>query len=205
MKTKLTLSLLIFISFIGFGQTKYGVKAGINFSKFTPNLKFNNDEILDYSLKNGGHVGFYMNYKVSDNFKLQPELLFKLEGSKATHHTNSKYNISDYIISLPLTLQYKIYSSFYMETGININYIFKKQETINFSPNIFPDPKAPPGGQQTFTISGYDAFDIGYLVGFGYYFTDKISANVRYSHSLNKRDSNIKSSVFNLGMAYDLF
>jgi len=56
-------------------ETKFGVKAGLNFSNFTGDVENN-------SMKVGFHVGGLVNIKVSDKFSVQPELLYSGQGAK---------------------------------------------------------------------------------------------------------------------------
>ncbi|MEJ6791587.1 MAG: porin family protein [Lacinutrix sp.] len=80
-KTTLLLAFLL-VSLFGFSQNAlYGVRAGINIS----DLNFEEEDGLvmpDHSHRNGFAIGFFGDYKLSDNIGLLVELQFSAEGSK---------------------------------------------------------------------------------------------------------------------------
>ena len=53
-------------------QVKYGVKAGLNLSRFTENFE---------TMKPGFHAGIYAQVKLHPMFSIQPEVLYSMQGA----------------------------------------------------------------------------------------------------------------------------
>ena len=70
--------------FVSQAQVQYGLKAGANF------YTFGGDEVEneDLNSKFGLHIGGLVNFSVSEKFKVQPEIVFSIQGSKQTDGTD---------------------------------------------------------------------------------------------------------------------
>jgi len=55
----------------------YGVKGGVSFNHFLGDIPIN----LDSKIYTGFTAGIFVNYKVSDKFSIQPEILYSVKGS----------------------------------------------------------------------------------------------------------------------------
>ncbi len=199
-----------------FGQntsTEYGVKAGINYSKYTPNLELDGIEVVDFNRKFGFFVGGFVNFGFSDILKLQPELLFALQGTNTSQEIELRFSphqepvvgelktrVTESTISLPIMLQIYPTEKFYIEIGPQFGYIVGRKEKVTDDP--FTELGDP------FEISedcpNCDKFDLGASLGIGYNFTSQIGINARYYAGLIERNNTIKSSVINLGVNYKL-
>ena len=74
MKKFLLSALMLFIISDLFAQTKFGIKGGVNFSS----LSTEGDNDLDS--KTGIYMGATVAFPVTDNIRVQPELLFSTKG-----------------------------------------------------------------------------------------------------------------------------
>lgn len=193
--------------------TEYGLKTGINYAKYTPDFEVNGTEIVGYSGKTGFYLGGFVNFGFSDIIKLQPELLFALQGTNTSTFIelrpqgnqsivvgDYKTSITESTIALPIMLQLYPTESFYFELGPQLGYIISRKEKETDDPftefgNPFEIPEDCPG---------CDKFDFGAALGIGYNFTERIGINARYFAGLIKRNNIVKSSVINLGVNYKI-
>ena len=194
-------------------KMKFGIKSGINLSKYTPELYVGNSRLADYQGKIGFYIGGYTNIEISEKFKIQPEILFSSQGTKRVFENISftdsngiligtgdiEEKIRESVISMPIILQYFINNKFNLEGGIQLGYIIdRKQKT---SKNPF-DEFLENNSQNNNT--NYDKFDLGFNVGLGYEIFENLRINTRYFLGLIERDNSIKPSVFSLGIEYEL-
>ena len=77
------IAFFIVLTFSGFSQNKinYGIKAGINFSKFLSE-DFNSVIISNNQFRTGFQIGITSNYKINKIIWIQTELIYSNQGSK---------------------------------------------------------------------------------------------------------------------------
>lgn len=186
---------------------KFGVKSGVNSSKYTPDIPDifdNNAKMIDYQGKIGFYIGGFINVAISEKFKIQPELLFSNQGTKSDYgditivdsngvflreeKVESKTNESR--ISLPITLQYFFYDKLNLEGGFQLGYILNIEEKFNNLEGI--------------NSTEYDTFDFGVNIGIGFEVIQNFRINTRYFLGLLEREDLIRPSVFSLGIEYQL-
>ncbi len=61
---------------------KFGIKGGGNYSKYTPDLTAAGMDIAEFKRKIGFYFGGFVNIKVNEKIRIQPEVLFALQGTK---------------------------------------------------------------------------------------------------------------------------
>ena len=204
-KTKLLIAILtLLINMSVIAQKKLGIKAGANFSKYSGTLLE-----AEYKHKIDFYAGGLINFKIKNNLKIQPEILFALQGSsivikgiEVINDSNGDSKIGDFetktteiTISIPIVFQYFVAEKFYLEMGPQIGLILNRKEKIIKSP--FEELELE--------NLDYDTFDIGLASGIGYKLSEKLNLNFRYFFGLIERDlSQVKSSVINLGIEYNL-
>ncbi|WP_010134020.1 porin family protein [Ochrovirga pacifica] len=213
------LFLLVFVFLIFNNKVKaqntdmtIGFKAGTNYSSYTPKYIISGIEGVRYDRKFGFYLGGFVNFEISDDFKIQPELIFAVQGAKFVNEnielidTNGfssrvdfESNINESTIIIPIVAKYFVSESFYLEGGPQFGYIINRKENITKDP--FEDISGTPTEPMDFD---YDKFDFGLTFGVGYNFSEKISLNTRYFFGLIERNNTIKSSVFNLGLEYKI-
>ncbi|RKS53511.1 outer membrane protein with beta-barrel domain [Gillisia mitskevichiae] len=194
----------------------FGLKAGANYSKFTPNPQFYNIELGKYKGKVGYYVGGFLNIEVSEKLQFQPELLIAMQGTRLLIEgietqdpgnspvvSDFRSKVNDLTIVLPLEVRYFFTQEFFAEAGPQIGYIVDrtyKTETEVLNDN-FPNEREDPNNPNNFD---YDKFEIGLNLGTGYNLSEKLTISARYFFGLNERDNNLKSSVINLGLEFKL-
>ena len=91
--------LLVLVTFLGvsFSATSqgltYGFRAGISFSKFLGDSEMDDagNALDEFNFTSGFHIGFSMNYSVTDLFGFRGELLFSQRGSEYRYNGDSYY------------------------------------------------------------------------------------------------------------------
>ncbi|WP_203258555.1 porin family protein [Hyunsoonleella ulvae] len=189
-----------------------GFKTGANYSSYTPRYIIPGIEDVRYDRKFGFYLGGFLSFEISNDFRIQPELIFAIQGSKFVNENieitdsnnfNSIFvdfesNINESTIIIPIVAQYIVSENFYLEGGPQFGYIINRKEKITKDP--FVDISGTPTEPVDFN---YDKFDFGFTFGIGFKLTEKISMNTRYFFGLIERNNTIKSSVFSLGLEYN--
>ena len=97
-----------------FKRLEFGLKAGVNYSNFT-NANFPTDPLV------GFHGGATVAFKITDNFLIQEDFLFSMQGAKSKGSAfGQDQDIKLYYISVPLLLKYRHKSGFYAEAGTQV-------------------------------------------------------------------------------------
>ena len=208
MKKKLLIIAVLFLSASSkvSSQTEFGVKSGLNFSKYSKSV-FG----AEYQYRIGFYAGGFFNYKINDKFKLQTELLFAQQGSnlvikdvvirefpdQVPVRGDFKSKIIESTIAIPILAQYYVADKIYVEAGPQFGFIIKREEEITESP--IDDPSF-----NNVSEFDYDSFSLGFSIGSGYELNEKLTFNFRYYFGLLERDLDVKLSVFNLGIEYRL-
>lgn len=161
---------------------RFGLKAGLNISTIS-NSNANS--------KAGFYGGVFANIPVAQDFSVQPEVLYSGQGAKAKSNSDIKLN-TDYI-AVPVMLQYNLIPNLYVEAGPQFAFLISAKGKGN--------------GASVDVKDDFKTFDFGLGLGAGYYFTQNIGVNVRYTAGLTKiakeddGDSS-KNGVFQIGLAY---
>ncbi|MGM1057248.1 MAG: porin family protein [Bacteroidota bacterium] len=189
---------------------EYGIKAGANHSKFTPDFEVDGRDVLQYQRKVGFYLGGFFNVGISEKLQFQPELLFALQGTgvliedielnvwgESPTLADFESNINESTLAVPLVFRYFFTEMFFMDGGPQLGIIINRNEKIKKV--AFEQPGEP--DEMEFD---YDNFDLGITVGIGYKLSEDLIINGRFFFGLIERDNSIKSSVFNLGLEYKL-
>lgn len=204
---------IAFVLCVSFSATAqdftYGIKGGLNI----PNLKLEDGTSSKSIL--GIHAGVFGNFAITEKFAIQPELLYSTAGGKYYYNDSdiienrdmemsvaSSGDVEDKIktshISIPVMLQYKVGSGFYLEAGPQYNFLLSIKEEYD--------------GQGYDDIKEYyksGTFALGF--GAGYDLTalaTGLKVGVRYTIDLsdmNKTEiggGSLKSSMFQVSLGY---
>ena len=138
---------------------KFGVKAGVNFATF-------GGDVEDVDSRTGFHAGVVAEFKLSENFSIQPELMYSQMGAKLDYVDSDgiiQYNVEstskfDYI-SLPILAKYYIIEGLSIEAGPQIGFLVSaKQE----------DKISGIGEQSSDVKEGSKSIDFGLAGGLAY-------------------------------------
>jgi hypothetical protein len=208
-KYALLLGVIIFVNATAwaqaFGEVVYGLKAGANYANHHVG-SFGNR--LDWKV--GYYAGVLARVRLSKRFGLKSELLFAKQGAifdrenitltelnGATSMGSVRINVNELTFVVPVLIQTNLDDRLYFEAGPQFGFIAAINENVKV--NTLSDSHFR-GGK----TSGYDQFDLGLAFGSGYFLSDKWEINARYFLGLVERDGYLRSSVINLGLAYQL-
>ena len=150
---------------------RLGVKAGANLSNIV------GKDLEGPTNKFGAHAGFVAELGITDNFAIQPEVLFSMKG--AQDEDDSDFRINQSYIDVPVLLKIKADGLFF-EVGPQVGLLVGSKIKAN-----------------KLSIDSKDAFktlDFGYVAGLGYELSNGPMIGLRYNGGLSdivkKEDSN---------------
>lgn len=164
------------------GKDHYGIKAGINFAEL-----WGSDALPESDRKVGYSFGIYASYKISKEWKFQPEVIWSLQGEKSKE--SGRYKIS--YINIPLMFKWKS-KKFYTELGPQIGIL-----TISTAQSVPDDLR----------IENFETFDFSLNAGIGYEIFEDWSVGVRYVQGVTNvvRGRDLRNSVIYVGLSYRIF
>ena len=194
---KILLSAVAVMAFMSVSaqETRFGVKAGVNFHTLT-------GDIEDQSSKVGFQAGAFAEFKLSDKFAIQPELLYSTQGTKFEEGDDEiKYNLS--YLNIPVMAKYYVAEKFSLEAGPQIGFLLSAKGKFDIT-----EEGVSVSGDEDIKDS-FESIDFGINFGAGYDFTENLSAGIRYNLGLSNiakteegSDAKIKNSVFSLSVGY---
>jgi len=184
-------------------QVSFGAKAGVNFATFY----LSEDSAADSKPFVGVHLGGFVNIPLSDKVSFQPELLYSMQGLKEEiNDPGEKYDGKTAVnyLNVPLNFQFVLVDKLFMEAGPQIGFLLSATNEYTYSYTT---------GGVTTTISDSDdakevfkGTDFGFNLGAGYHFTEKLSANLRYTFGLSAIDEvegvDMSNRVLQLSIGY---
>jgi len=183
----------------------FGVKGGMNVANFTGD----ND---NSTARVGIQAGFYTEFKISDKFAIQQELLYSVQGASDkgttivegyTVNYKAKFNLG--YINLPVMAKYYTTEKFSIEFGPQVGFL----TSAKLKTDVTLLETGQTGSSTDDVKDFFKGIDFGLNVGLGYQFTNKLGANLRYNAGLaNIADTNdgskIQNSVFSLSLSCKL-
>lgn len=160
----------------------FGVKAGANFATLS------GDDAGDVDMKVGLHIGGVAEFMLSEQFAIQPELLFSMQG----------YSVEDVNFNLN-----------YINVPISAKYYFTEGFSAHLGPQIgfLMSAKATDGDNDVDIKDGYSSIDYGVNIGAGYKLESGLFFNARYYFGLadipdTDADVKVKNSVIQVSVGY---
>ena len=185
---------------------KLGIKAGLNVATISGTT--------DAKSLYGANVGVFGEFKVSDKFSVQPELLFSMQGAKSSEskdfgggfYLNTTNKLTLNYINIPIMAKFFVADKFSLQAGPQIGFLMTANSTEEKSSNV---PGYVNNSSSTDVKSSYNSVDFGVNFGAGYSFTENIAIDLRYNLGLNGLDKNLASGstatynrVFSLNFGY---
>lgn len=143
-----------------------GTKIGLN------SYTINNDSGPDFDSKIGLHAGIFGHIHLNEQFGLQPEIVYSMQGAKSG---NTNFNL-DYI-NVPVLLQYMFDNGFRIQAGPQIGFLVRG--------------KAENGSSTVDIKDDFKSIDAGLSFGASYIHTPtSLGIDARYNLGLNDISEN---------------
>ncbi|MDR6967937.1 opacity protein-like surface antigen [Flavobacterium arsenatis] len=197
---KIILSVFTVLTFglVNAQEINYGAKAGLNIATIVGDVE------EDLESKVGFHLGGFVEFKISEKFSIQPELLYSQQGTKLEYTESDgfeNYTIKatakyDYL-NIPVMAKYYVANGFNLQAGPQIGFLVGAKDKVEVeSIALEVDAK-----------DNLNKLDFGLNFGAGYDFTNKIFAEVRYNlglSELGKDEEGLegKNSVFQISLGF---
>lgn len=206
-KIILTVGAIFAMSVVNAQEIKYGVKAGFNSSTFTGDVAH-----YDVKSKAGFHVGGFVEFKITDKFSVQPELLYSAQGAKLKFSTadefsftTEKQDIKLGYLNIPIIAKYYVIPGLSIEAGPQVGFLLSAKNEFSYDYYI----------TEAYSSSGEDdikddskSIDFGFNFGAGYEFTENVFVQGRYNLGLTSiseettGESDPKNGVLQISVGY---
>ncbi len=170
---------------------KFGAKAGVNFA----NIRANNEN-PDYRVS--FHFGLTAEYKLSEKFAIQPELLYSEQGAKVS--TIIDYNGNEFefntttqldYLNIPFMFKYYVAKGFSLQAGPQLGILLRSNLKIIDDIPI----------DDFYSDLHVKSVNFGMNFGLGFQLTKRIFLDARYNWGLSN-DSDIQEEDYK-GEAYN--
>lgn len=187
MKKTLTTVVLLFIIVNSFSQTRFGINSKVNF----------NDSSGIWQL-GGGSIGFITETKLNDKWSLNADISFipfydysiKKPGILDVYGNNiNAIDFSSSVINIPLKINYVLNRTFFLESGLSINYRTSIKHNTMDSNSLS-------------LLNKVKKTDFGFLVGVGINTSEKFAIKIGRTFGLSSILNNTKNSYFSLSFNY---
>ncbi|WP_299159045.1 outer membrane beta-barrel protein [uncultured Tenacibaculum sp.] len=187
MKKTLTTVVLLFIIVNSFSQTRFGINSKVNF----------NDSSGIWQL-GGGSIGFITETKLNDKWSLNADISFipfydysiKKPGILDVYGNNiNAIDFSSSVINIPLKINYVLNRTFFLESGLSINYRTSIKHNTMDSNSLS-------------LLNKVKKTDFGFIVGLGINTSEKFAIKIGRTFGLSNILNNTKNSYFSLSFNY---
>ena len=198
----LTLFFLLSPSKIRSQETRFGVKAGLNYSSIVGDLT---DGI---TFRFSGHGGVFLEIEFSEKFAFRPELLyssqgfqfssdlFAIDGNDPTDGNKFRTNVQLNYLTVPLVAKFSLNERYSVEFGPQFGFLLNQVTKIK---NLDEGDDSPSNGRST--ISGNFQSDYGMAVGLGIRLNEQFSVSPRFYLGLRNRLNGIEGNLQNYNVA----
>jgi opacity protein-like surface antigen len=202
-KAILSLALLAGAAGVANAQTgvKYGLKGGFNGSTFS------GADSKGSEYKAGFAAGAFLNFGLSDNFSIQPEVLYSQKGASVDNFLGTNNTIKQTLgyLDVPIMFRYNIGEDgkgFFVEAGPQGSFVLHQRtfEEDGSGKEI--------SGSRTTSTDGLNKVVVGYVGGLGYQITSGLQLGLRYTGDFSqiyKQENgapNVHNSVFQFQVGY---
>lgn len=173
---KLFLGLAVAASSLSFAQ-QFGAKAGTNFSTIS------SEGYDETKMKVGFYAGVFYNMPLTDNIRLQPEVLYNNLGSETKNRVlgtdySRKLNLN--FITVPVMFQMKPTEHFYVEAGPSFGFLVGADSKTTISNSLGTATTAT-----ELNTDDFNKFDMGLAGGVGFDITENFGVNARYTYGFS--------------------
>lgn len=217
MKKLLLVFTLVTVSFSSAQELSYGFKAGLNVASLAGDL-----DDLDPRL--GLHAGVFAEFRLSEKFSIQSELLFSQQGAKESYFDQGSFDGFSYreqedityifnYINIPVLAKVYLTDKFSIEAGPQISLLMNARLKYDYYYEEQFNGTVIGSESESGTESIKDevkALDFGFNFGFGYDINPHFLIQTRYALGLSNivkvsdfdEDFSIKNGVFQISIGY---
>lgn len=165
----------------------YGVKGGLNLATLGGDAE-------DVSSLTSFHFGGFAQIGISDEFMVQPELIFSAQGAVDSEDSDFKQNLS--YLNIPIMAKYMVADGLSLEAGPQIGVLISAEATD--------------GNDDVDISDNLNTIDFGVGVGAGYEMESGLMFSLRYNLGLSNiltddaggADNSITNNVIQLSVGY---
>jgi hypothetical protein len=171
---KLFLGLGLVAGTFAFAQTSptFGIKAGVNVSSIS------DDGYDDTKSKVGFSGGLFLNAPLSEQFSIQPEVMYSQLGAK-TDYTFAGTTFANELkldyITVPVMFQFRATPAFYIEAGPEFGFLVSAKNKTTVSNN-----NGSGSDVDELDKDAFNSFNMGAALGLGFDITPNFGVNARY-------------------------
>ena len=202
---KLFLGLGLVAGTFAFAQTSpsFGLKAGLNISSIS------DDGYEESKSKAGFYGGVFMNAPLSEQFSIQPEVMYSQLGAKTDYKlagtTFSNELKLDYI-TVPVMFQFRATPAFYLEAGPEFGFLVSAK-----SKNTVSNGNGSGSNTNELNKDNFNGFNFGLGLGLGFDITKNFGVNARYTAGFSdvtkpesdpSTDAKNRNNNFQVGLSY---
>lgn len=136
--TKKLLMGMLLCSTVGFAQTRFGVKAGLNIAS----LPGDYPSYMDNLTKPGFHAGFTTDIKLAGKLSLLGEVLVSTQGGKTDYRPSPtesvKQNIKLTNLNIPVLFKYKVIEKLSIEAGPQVGFVLNARNELKYTNALYP-------------------------------------------------------------------
>lgn len=199
---KIILSLAVLASAAGAANAQTGIKVGLKGGFNGSTFSGTNSKGSEY--KAGFAAGGFVNFGVSDNFSIQPELLYSQKGASYDDFggvSGVTYKATLGYLDVPIMFRYNIGEDgkgFFIELGPQGSFVIHNRTFTQV------------GNSQSTESTSTDPLNkvvVGYVGGLGYQITSGLQLGLRYTGDISQvyKDNNgpnVHNSVFQFQVGY---
>ena len=192
-----------------YAQVSFGVRSGINFSKWDgQDLQIIND-LLDktdgYAYTKGTrgmHIGGYVSIPISETFTFEPGIEYSKKGYSIKGDfqipvlkylgINARAQVQSHYIDMPLVIKANVYKGFNVYAGPQVSYLVRS--TLNAKVGVLGITLFNRGFGIT---ERFNKVDMGLTGGVGYAFNNGLNIQAGYDYGLSKLDKKDNYDAYN--------
>lgn len=202
------LSLMLMMNFLH-AQVSYGLRSGVNFSKWEgddlqviEDLLDKTDGYLVTKGTKGFHVGGYVHIPISEVFSFEPGLQYSKKGYSIKGDfqipvlkylgINARAQVQSHYIDIPLVLKANVVKGLQVYAGPQVSYLVRS--SLNAKLGILGISIFNKGFGIT---QRFNKIDMGLTGGIGYEFDNGLNIQAGYDYGLSKLDKNDNYAAYN--------
>lgn len=183
MKLSLIAVLVVLMTISANAQVNFGVKGGLNLY----NLR---GDDISADAKAGIHLGALAHIHLSEQWALQPEAMFSMQGA-SRDQAGDDLNLNLNYLNFPLLFQYMFDNGFRLQAGPQLGFLVSAKEKFD--------------GDAEDVKNRFNSIDLSLPIGVGYISPSGFGVDARYAFGLSNVNEDDNSKIMNGGLQLGVF